>query len=280
MLSRVNVHLFLWADGALVVGALPPLPPHRHHAIELIVGVDTELEVEPACPGPGRPRAVACAPSHLHRVSARSGDLLALYLEAHRTPYARWAQSIGLGPEAAVRAVGLPPAALQSARRLRDERSAAAADAFLCAALGSAPSYRGEALVAMDFRVRRALDAVRANVSRHTRVTSLAASVGLSSSRFAHLFREALGIPARRFLRWERTRAALEAAAGGSPLTAAAQDAGFADSSHLAHAFREMLGICGSLLRTPFDLKVVRLPAAPGGSIPADSHKLPAASEG
>jgi AraC-like DNA-binding protein len=74
----------------------------------------------------------------------------------------------------------------------------------------------------------------------------LAESQGLSSSRFLHLFSEQIGVPFRRYRIWNRVRAAMKAALSGSNLTDSAMTAGFADSAHFAHNFRDTFGVTPS----------------------------------
>jgi AraC-like DNA-binding protein len=82
-------------------------------------------------------------------------------------------------------------------------------------------------------------------------LAALARAVHLSPSRMAHRFREATGVPVRRYVLWCRLRAAADAAMRGASLTDAAHFAGFADSAHLSRTFRAMLGIAPSLLFKP-----------------------------
>ena len=80
------------------------------------------------------------------------------------------------------------------------------------------------------------------------RGAELAARVGLSASRFTHLFTEQVGIPLRRYVLWSRLRVAITLVQGGDDLTGAAHGAGFADSAHLTRTTREMFGLPPSVL--------------------------------
>ncbi len=62
-------------------------------------------------------------------------------------------------------------------------------------------------------------------------VSEVARRVGLSSSRFQHLFAEEIGVPFRRYRSWHRLRAAIREVAKGSNFTTAAYAAGFLRSS-------------------------------------------------
>lgn len=74
----------------------------------------------------------------------------------------------------------------------------------------------------------------------------LAAEVSLSPSRFAHCFKAETGLPLRPYRRWLRLRRAMELSARGSSLTEAAHAAGFADAPHLTRTMRRHFGVAPS----------------------------------
>lgn len=105
----------------------------------------------------------------------------------------------------------------------------------------------------VDFSKRRAAKEIDPRVSRVvedmymrydilTPVAEVASSVGLSASRFQHLFTEQVGVPFRRYRAWHRLRAAIREIVNGSNFTTAAHAAGFSDQSHFSHQFRRTFG--------------------------------------
>jgi AraC-like DNA-binding protein len=80
------------------------------------------------------------------------------------------------------------------------------------------------------------------------RAEDWAKEVGLSSSRFQHLFKECVGVSFRRFRLWARMRLALSHAMRGASLTHAAMEAGLSSSAHLSSAFKAMFGMSPSQL--------------------------------
>jgi transcriptional regulator GlxA family with amidase domain len=64
-----------------------------------------------------------------------------------------------------------------------------------------------------------------------------------------HVFTSSIGIPLRPYLAWLRVQRAAVDIVSGSPLSDAAQAAGFSDAAHMSRTFRRMLGIPPSLLR-------------------------------
>jgi methylphosphotriester-DNA--protein-cysteine methyltransferase len=73
-------------------------------------------------------------------------------------------------------------------------------------------------------------------------VEGVAAEVGLSGSRFQHLFTREVGVPFRRYRAWQRMRAAIAEIVRGSSFGRAAHLAGFADQAHFGHDFRRTFG--------------------------------------
>ena len=99
----------------------------------------------------------------------------------------------------------------------------------------------------IDGRIARALRRLRAEPDTPPSATAIAASLGLSTSRFQHLFTEAVGVPFRRYRAWLRMRRAIDAVIAGGNFTAAAHAANFSDQAHFAHDFRQTFGAPASL---------------------------------
>lgn len=94
----------------------------------------------------------------------------------------------------------------------------------------------------MDPRISRVVHALSKGEREVVSAASVACEVGLSSSRFQHLFAQEVGVPFRRFRIWQRLRSAISEIAAGSSFTHAAHSAGFADQAHFARAFRQAFG--------------------------------------
>lgn len=93
-----------------------------------------------------------------------------------------------------------------------------------------------------DPRVGEAMKALFCRPHAVTSATDLAARVGLSSSRFQHLFTRGVGVPFRRYRAWIRMRRAISEIVDGSNFTSAAHAAGFADQAHFNNDFRRTFG--------------------------------------
>lgn len=95
---------------------------------------------------------------------------------------------------------------------------------------------------AIDPRVARVVEALHRRYDDYAPAAQVAAAVGLSASRFQHLFTREVGVPFRRYRAWHRLRAAIREIVNGSSFAAAAHEAGFADQPHFAREFRRTFG--------------------------------------
>lgn len=94
----------------------------------------------------------------------------------------------------------------------------------------------------IDRRVAEVIDLIASGQDGGRCAAELAQRVGLSSSRFQHLFTQYAGVPLRRYRAWCRLRRAWLGIAKGATTTQAAHAAGFFDSAHLAHDYRRTFG--------------------------------------
>jgi AraC family transcriptional regulator, arabinose operon regulatory protein len=103
-----------------------------------------------------------------------------------------------------------------------------------------------------DARVRAATRALRTCApTQLPSAGAIAAGVGLSESRFSHLFREQLGLPLRQYLLWLRIRHAMRLWAQGRTLAEIATGAGFYDHAHFTRTLRRMTDYAPSMLTDP-----------------------------
>jgi len=110
----------------------------------------------------------------------------------------------------------------------------------------------------LDPRIREVVTSLATLDEARPVASIFADGVGLSASRFGHLFREHTGLPFRRYVLLTRLQRAVGEIAVGLSLTDAALAAGFADAAHLSRTFRRMFGIA------PSELGIHRRGGAPG----------------
>jgi AraC family transcriptional regulator len=178
---------------------------------------------------------VGPAESDIPHAHPAFGAAALLYLEPESIEWARFA---GRGDGG--------PTPLPFNQRLRAlARRAAAGDAVAAQSLadgliGNPMSVSSSA----DALVSGACEYIRRHLDGRITLAALAAAMHRSPSRLAHRFREATGVPLRRYVLWRRLRMAGQATLRGSSLT----EAGFADAAHLSRTFRSMFGIAPSFL--------------------------------
>jgi AraC-like DNA-binding protein len=112
----------------------------------------------------------------------------------------------------------------------------------------------GGAAKPLDRRVEAMIAFACSNLEGPVSLSDAVASIGLSPSRLRHLFAEQTGLPFKTYVLWLRIGKAVEAYAQGKTLTAAAHEAGFADSAHFSRTFRRAFGLPAAALRvnSPF----------------------------
>ena len=130
-------------------------------------------------------------------------------------------------------------------RRLEQDLDAVA-DADRVALLLTALAARARRAATPDALVRAAVDALE---HPQTRVTTLAAELGVSARQLRRRFDSAVGYGPKRLGRVLRLQRALAAARDGEELALAAAGAGYADQAHFAHECRELAGVPATALR-------------------------------
>jgi len=99
---------------------------------------------------------------------------------------------------------------------------------------------------------------IKQTVDDNLSVEDLASLVNLSVPRLVQLFKQQTGVPMRRFRLWHRLYVTAVKMGKGESLTQAAISAGFTDSSHFSHTFRDMLGMSPTaVFAQPNELKIM-----------------------
>ena len=241
--ARWTGRTFIAVGRALYLGPSFDTAPHAHHAIQICVGLDGGFRLRPDGSAPWSNFEGAIVPSDCgHQLDGRGADLLLVYLEPE-TPAGRRARFL----EGEPRIRSLAPDRVEALRRAARSARSAKLDADgaerLHDALLEQAGFAGDAATAFDERIAEAVRRLQQEGRTRGPLAALARSVGLSPSRFRHLFFEQMGISCRRYVLWLRLLDAIEAASCGASATEAALEAGFSDAAHLTRTFRRMFGI-------------------------------------
>ena len=241
--------VFLWQEQALFLGAAADTSLHASPAIKICIALDGEFLLRTAKNAAWQHyKSAIIAPGQTHAIDGRKKKLALIVL----VPEARAAQP--LIPILARKSISRLPAEIVrnflSLFEMFDQLSGANVESEKVCRTMLEKLKNGDALLeaAIDSRVSRGIEQLRAAPENLVSVGEIAANVALSESRFSHLFTEQIGVPVRRYQLWIRLRNAMHLLAGGASLTDTAHEAGFADSAHLTRTFRQMLGIAPSAL--------------------------------
>ena len=243
------------------------MPAHAHHAIQIVIALDGTAAI---CGSDGKwheAAGIVVRPDAEHSFDC-NGALGVMVFVDPESSEGSWLsmslrQDITIVPD--TRLDSLVPELRTFAER-PDETPDIAALVRRCIhdlRPGLAPTRR------LDARVTTALDAIRASDDLRMSLDQAADKACLSSTRFAHLFREQVGLPFSRYMLWRKLTRAMVAIASEGTIAAAAHAADFADAAHLTRTFYQMVGMAPSvLMRGEF----IEIPS-PFNMLPADATR-------
>jgi AraC-like DNA-binding protein len=242
-----SVRWYLWDGGFLAVGRVDVVvPPHAHHAIQIVIALDGEVLIR-GKRGDWRPtRGLVVRPDVTHSYDQR-GALGAMLFIDPESAEGVWLRSvlkddITLVPETRVSACA------GELRRFIDdpfeslEISALIKRCVQAFSPGVPPSRR------IDDRITRVLAAIRSADDLRMSIDDAAGMVFLSPSRFAHLFKQQVGLPFRRYILWRKLTRSILVIGRERTIATAAHAADFADAAHLTRTFYQMFGLPPSVM--------------------------------
>ena len=240
----------VWEGAALWLlesaGSPAELAVHAHHAIQVTfalagrfeIGVDGYVLAGPVT------AVAADAPHTFHA----SGAAAFLFVEPESSPGRTMAARFLTGCAAANIFDGPFLRALSDLQECR-ERDVSVQDLADLGRRVLAELPSPNPITLPDPRVQSMIEFAHAQLEGTVTLPAAADHVRLSSERARHLFVEQTGLPFKTYVLWLRLERAVSFYAGGSSLTAAAHEAGFADSAHLSRTFRRTFGLPAAALR-------------------------------
>jgi AraC family transcriptional regulator len=239
---------YLWDGGFLAIGKSDwgVIPPHSHHAIQIVLAVDGEMAIKGAH-GDWRTGCGVIVRHDVEHSYDGKGAMGAMIVVDPESSEGVWLQTalnedITVVPEART---SICAAALRTFIE-KPLESMEIGDLIrhcvlsLCA--GAPPSRR------LDERVTKVLTAIQASDDLRISIEDAAAMAFLSPSRFAHLFKQQVGLPFRRYMLWRKLTRAMLAIGKEPTIAAAAHASDFADAAHLTRTFYQMFGIPPSVM--------------------------------
>jgi AraC-like DNA-binding protein len=206
-------------------------------AIYAAIGADLEIRIDGA---PWRSRRLVALPPYTpHMLRTRSGEIATLCLESESIDACERDSLIaGINGAEDERLI----------ERLHEARlelyALGGGDGFSTHAFDDYFLRRALKARAIDPRIRRILDAmIDALGDEAISAESCANRIGVSTSRFLHLFKENAGVSFRLARMWKRARRFMDHANREDSLTEVALDLGYPDSSHFSHSIRACFGL-------------------------------------
>ena len=239
--------LYIWPGQFLFVGRALDTHIHDHHAVQMVISLDTPFRMRLDKDDWQTHRAMLIASDQPHECLADDSTILFLNLD----PESKTARQIRTHYLEQDRFKALPDALVtplvESIVQLLPQSDgcravAAALKTFFDQLTGASEP------VLIDDRIQVVQHRLAQSLQEPVPLAGLADEACLSEGRLVHLFKEQLGIPIRKYLLWQRLLRAIGQITKGNSLTQAAHEAGFADSAHFSRTFTRMFGLSPSLI--------------------------------
>lgn len=252
---------YLWDGGFLLIGSAEGIvPPHAHHAIQIVMALDGRMAMRGAQGDWRDGRGLIARQDAVHAFDCRGalGAMLFVDPESREGAWLRTVLTTDITVVPDARLVSSMAALRTFVDQPFESMEVGALIRHCVHALspGAPPARR------LDARVTTVLNAIRAADDLHMSLGRAAELAFLSPSRFAHLFTHQVGLPFSRYLLWRKLTRAMVAIASERTVAAAAHAADFADAAHLTRTFYQMVGMAPSVLMrgdfaaipSPFDV--------------------------
>ncbi len=238
---------YLWEGGFLLLArAQGVVSAHAHHAIQVVIALDGCIAIAGADGEWREARGVVVRSDAEHSFDCNGALGIMVFVDPESSEGV-WLSTSLRQDITVVPDVRLDPivSALGPFAERPDESADPAALIRRCIhglRPGLTPTRR------LDSRVTTVLDAIRASDDLRMSLEQAASLACLSSTRFAHVFREQVGLPFSRYMLWRKLTRAMVAIASEGTIAAAAHAADFADAAHLTRTFYQMVGMAPSVL--------------------------------
>lgn len=231
--------LYLWKNRTIYLGHPPEDPAFTAAASSLFAGLDGDLTVDVAGTEVNAP-LVLIPVGVQATVLSHGGKIGVAYLD----PYGNDHRCLLQSAEPHSSGVFLWPSSrsdfIELFRKAYVEQSA---PEQLIEAFDAHLKQGVKEIAPADARIINAVDLVRAFPDQYENNKLLAEAVGLTQDQLRFLFAKVTGLSVRRYRLWNRLFLTALYMKGGHSLTDAALAAGFSDSAHFAHVFKEMVGV-------------------------------------
>jgi AraC family transcriptional regulator len=238
---------YLWDGGFLLLGqAQGVVPAHAHHAIQIVISLDQPVAVCGDEENWRTSRGIVIRPDAVHSFDCRGafGAMLFVDPESNEGVWLRTllTEDITIAPDARLASSVLELRTFAEQPFAGMEAGALIRHCVHSLSPGPPPIRR------LDPRVTTVLNRIQASHDLRVSLSTAAEMAFLSPSRFAHLFKQQLGLTFSRYMLWRKLTRAMLAIGSERTIADAAHAADFADAAHLTRTFYQMVGMAPSVL--------------------------------
>ncbi len=266
---------YLWEGGFLLIARATGLVPlHDHHAIQIVITLEGEVAISAKSQNWQLTQGLVVRPNAPHAFNC-NGALGAMLFVDPESAEGQWLQA-SLEQDITIVAGARLTNATQALSDFLEQPSNPTAAGPIIRRCVHALNPGAPPKPKLDTRLITVLNAIHNLDDLHLSLESAAEKAFLSPSRFAHLFKEQLGLPFSRYMLWRKLTRAMNAIASAKTISDAAHAADFADAAHLTRTFSRMFGMTPSTLMRG-DFNPIASPFAPAPPISA-AETFPRAS--
>jgi AraC-like DNA-binding protein len=238
---------YLWEGGFLLIAsATGEVPPHSHHAIQSVIALEGEVKISGARHDWRTGAGHIVKPNVEHAFDCNGATGAMLFVDPESIEGA-WLSGSLKDDITIVPASRLAASAAELRKFVDTPFESLDVGALIHHCIRSL-SPRPAPARTIDERVTKVIAAIRQSDDLRVSLDDAADRACLSPSRFAHLFKQQLGLPFSRYMMWRKLTRAMVAIASSRTIAEAAHAADFADAAHLTRTFHQMFGMAPSVL--------------------------------
>jgi AraC family transcriptional regulator len=238
---------YLWDGGFLLIGqAKGVVPAHSHHAIQIVISLDEPFAICGHDENWRQGRGIVVRADAVHSFDCNGAFGAMLFVDPESSAGVRLqtvlAQDITIVPDTRLASSVLELRAFTEQPLAGMEVGALIRHCVHALSPGPPP------MRSLDARVTRVLNGIQASDDLRVSLDTAAGMAFLSPSRFAHLFKQQVGLPFSRYMLWRKLTRAMLAIGSERTIADAAHAADFAEAAHLTRTFYRMVGMAPSVL--------------------------------
>ena len=222
------------------------MPSHAHHAIQIVIALEGCIAICGKDDGWRESRGIVVRPDAEHSFDCNGALGVMVFVDPESSEGAWLAahlqRDITIVPDTRLDSIVPTLRAFAEHPNGTQDIAALVRGCVEASRPGLAPKRR------FDSRVTTVLDAIRESDDLRMSLDNAADMACLSPTRFAHLFKDQVGLPFSRYMLWRKLTRAMVAVASERTIAAAAHAADFADAAHLTRTFYQMVGMAPSAL--------------------------------